>query len=122
MKICEFCILNTQDSLHSVYFAVPNEYIKKYGAMTAVHAEWLNAVLAPALVTGNGNVYNAVKEYLGEYLCFSPMRILSDILSLDERERFCEGYAKMPQPEMQKKFDVLGKEFRPRCQLISLSL
>ena len=58
----------TQDSLHSVYFAVPNEYIKKYGAMTAVHAQWLNAVLAPALVTGNGNVYNAVKEYLGEYM------------------------------------------------------
>ena len=58
----------TQDSLHSVYFAVPNEYIKKYGAMTAVHAEWLNAVLAPALVTGNGNVYNAVKDYLGEYM------------------------------------------------------
>lgn len=58
----------TQDSLHSVYFAVPNEFINKYGNMTAVHAEWLNAVLAPALVTGNGNVYNAVKEYLGDYM------------------------------------------------------
>ena len=58
----------TQDSLHSVYFAVPNDYIKKYGAMTAVHAQWLNAVLAPALVTGNGNVYNAIKECLGKYM------------------------------------------------------
>ena len=58
----------TQDSLHSVYFAVPNTYLNKYGVMTAVHAQWLNAVLAPALVTGNENVYNATKEYLGDYM------------------------------------------------------
>ncbi len=58
----------TQDSLHSVYFAIPNDVIKKYGGMTAVHAQWLNAVLAPALVTGNENVYNAIKPYLGQYM------------------------------------------------------
>ena len=28
---------NKQDTLHSVYFAVPNEIIREYGVMTAVH-------------------------------------------------------------------------------------
>ena len=56
----------TQDSLHSVYFAVPNEVIERYGVMSAVHATWLNAVLMPALVTGNQNAYNAIVERLGE--------------------------------------------------------
>ena len=56
----------TQDSLHSVYFAVPNEMIKNYGEMTAIHATWLNAVLKPALVTGNQKAYNAIVERLGE--------------------------------------------------------
>ena len=58
----------TQDSLHSVYFAIPNDVIERYGGMTAVHAQWLNAVLAPALVTGNGEVYEAIKPYLGQYM------------------------------------------------------
>lgn len=56
----------TQDSLHSVYFAVPNEMINRYGAMTAVHATWLDAVLAPALVTGNQTAYEAIKPLLGK--------------------------------------------------------
>ena len=50
----------TQDSLHSVYFAVPNDVINRYGVMSAVHATWLNAVLKPALVTGNQKAYNAI--------------------------------------------------------------
>ncbi|MBQ7879421.1 MAG: hypothetical protein IJ317_02105, partial [Clostridia bacterium] len=56
----------TQDSLHSVYFAVPNKAIEKYGEMTAIHATWLNAVLKPALVTGNQKAYKAIVRYLGE--------------------------------------------------------
>ncbi len=55
----------TQDSLHSVYFAVPNTIIQKYGKMTAVHATWLSAVLAPILVTGNYEAYQAILPYLG---------------------------------------------------------
>ena len=55
----------TQDSLHSVYFAVPNHYIDKYGEMYAVHATWLNAVLKPMLVTGNQSAYNTFFNYLG---------------------------------------------------------
>lgn len=56
----------TQDSLHSVYFAVPNEVIERYGVMSAVHATWLNAVLKPALVTGNQKAYNAIVGQLGK--------------------------------------------------------
>ena len=55
----------TQDSLHSVYFAVPNEFIKMYGEMSAVHARWLDAVLKPILVTGNQAAYNSISKYLG---------------------------------------------------------
>lgn len=58
----------TQDSLHSVYFAVPNEYIDKYGEMTAITATWLNAVLAPGLVTGNQEAYDLIMAHLGEDL------------------------------------------------------
>ncbi len=56
----------TQDSLHSVYFAVPNDIINKYGKMSAVHAMWRDAVLKPALVTGNSSAYNAILPFLGK--------------------------------------------------------
>lgn len=56
----------TQDSLHSVYFAVPKETVEEYGSLSAVHARWLDAVLAPVLVTGNQDAYNAIEEYLGQ--------------------------------------------------------
>ena len=58
----------TQDSLHSVYFAVPNDVISRYGGMTSVHAWWLNATLAPMLVTGNRDAYNAILPLLGKRL------------------------------------------------------
>lgn len=41
---------HTQDSLHSVYFAVPNDTLEEFGELSAVHAQWLNAILAPTLV------------------------------------------------------------------------
>ena len=56
----------TQDSLHSVYFAVPNDFIEFFGEMSAVHARWLDAVLKPILVTGNQAAYNAISEYIGK--------------------------------------------------------
>lgn len=56
----------TQDSLHSVYFTVPKEKEEAYGEMTAVHAQWLDAVLKPYLITGNQDAYNAILPYLGE--------------------------------------------------------
>ncbi len=59
-----------QDSLHTVYFAVPNDYINKYGEMTAVHATWYNAVLRPILVTGNLETYNAFMPWIGKEWAF----------------------------------------------------
>ena len=56
----------TQDSLHSAYFAVPKDVVSEYGALSAVHATWLDAVLAPVLVTGNKAAYNAIEKYLGQ--------------------------------------------------------
>ena len=55
-----------RDTLHSVYFSVPNETIAEYGEMTAVHATWLNARTNPVFVTGNKDVYNAVLPYIGQ--------------------------------------------------------
>ena len=55
-----------KDTLHSVYFSVPNKIIEEYGEMTAVHATWLNALTAPIFVTGNQDVYNAILPYLGQ--------------------------------------------------------
>lgn len=55
-----------QDTLHSVYFSVPNEIIDEYGKMTAVHATWLNAYTAPALVTGNSGYYETMLNHIGE--------------------------------------------------------
>ena len=56
----------TQDSLHSVYFAVPKDVAEEYGGLSAVHATWLDAVLAPILVTGNKAAYDAILPYLGQ--------------------------------------------------------
>lgn len=58
----------TRDTLHSVYFSVPNKIIDEYGEMTGVHATWLNAYTAPILVTGNKTIYNAVQKQLGKYV------------------------------------------------------
>ena len=55
----------TQDSLHSVYFAVPNDYIEEFGEMYAVHATWLNATLKPMLAISNPEVYAEILPYLG---------------------------------------------------------
>lgn len=57
-----------QDTLHSVYFSVPDSIIDEYGKMTAVHATWLNAYTAPALVTGNSTYYETMFEHVGEYI------------------------------------------------------
>ena len=54
-----------QDSLHSIYFAVPNEIIEEFGNMTAVHADWYDAVLKPGIVIGDQVDYNHLKSLIG---------------------------------------------------------
>ena len=59
--------LHSRDTLHSVYFAVPNSIVQEYGEMTGVHATWLNVQTAPIIVTGNKTVYNAIEPYIGKH-------------------------------------------------------
>lgn len=67
-----------QDTLHSVYFSVPNSLIEEYGEMTAVHATWLNARTSPIFVTGDETVYNAIRAYLGQYVDGGDYWLLKD--------------------------------------------
>lgn len=60
--------LYTQDSLASVYFAVPDELIRKYGELYAVHCSYLEAVTDDIFVTGNSDVYNELSAHVGEDL------------------------------------------------------
>ena len=68
----------SRDTLHSVYFSVPNYLIEKYGEMTAVHATWLNALTSPVFVTGNETVYNEVSKYLGQYVDGGNYHLLTE--------------------------------------------
>lgn len=56
----------TQDSLNSVYFAIPKTISKKYGYLSEIHAEWRNAVTSWGLCTGNREVYEALYKYVGQ--------------------------------------------------------
>lgn len=56
----------TQDTLHAVYFSVPDEVLERYGTIAAVHASWLNAYTAPVFVTGNASLYAEFAAIEGE--------------------------------------------------------
>lgn len=56
----------TRDTLHSVYFAVPQRILDAYPTVSKVHATWLNAQTTPIFVTGNQAVYDAVMPYIGQ--------------------------------------------------------
>ncbi|MCD8372239.1 MAG: hypothetical protein LUD27_02940 [Clostridia bacterium] len=56
----------TQDNLSSVYFAVPNSYLEKYGYLCGLSAEWTEAMLYPMLVTNCSDAYESIyNNYLG---------------------------------------------------------
>lgn len=52
----------TQDTIHSVYFAVPKEIDEKYDYVKSVHAWWTRARTAPIFVTGDLEAYEALKD------------------------------------------------------------
>lgn len=56
----------TRDTLHSVYFSVPDEITAEYGEMTGVHATWLNAYTKPIFVTGNKDIYLQAEKVIGK--------------------------------------------------------
>lgn len=49
----------TQDTLHSVYFAIPSETANQYDYLNSVKVQWIEARLAPMLVTSNKEVLEA---------------------------------------------------------------
>ncbi len=67
--------LYTQDSLQSVYFSIPNEILNEYGGLSAVNATWLNAVTAPFLVTGNKDIYQKLKSYVGQNINYNNSEV-----------------------------------------------
>lgn len=54
----------TQDSLHSVYFAIPNEIDSKYDYLNSVHCRWLEAYLAPMIATDSTELIEAMRNLL----------------------------------------------------------
>lgn len=57
---------HVQDQLNSVYFAVPNDTIKRYGTMQAVHVEWYEYLTKEVFMIGNKTVYDKLKNYIGQ--------------------------------------------------------
>ena len=55
----------TQDTLQTVYFAVPNRLFEQYGVISELRAEWLKAKTAWGMVTGTEEYYKAFLECVG---------------------------------------------------------
>lgn len=55
-----------QNTLSSVYFAVDNEKIEKYGKLQKIMAEWYEYKTNPILITQNNEVYTYFNNLIGE--------------------------------------------------------
>ncbi len=64
----EYTRYKTQDVIHSVYFSVPKEIAQKYEYMYEIHAQWLKAKMAPAIVTSNKAIYDDLIRYVGSQI------------------------------------------------------
>ena len=54
-----------QDQLNSVYFAVPNKFLKAYGGLQKVRAEWWEYKTQPIVITESEDLYNALNKFVG---------------------------------------------------------
>lgn len=57
-----------QNTLNTVYFAVPNYYIDSYGKLYGVHAEYWDALTSPIVITNNSAMYNNLSGYVGQHI------------------------------------------------------
>lgn len=57
---------NAQDTLYSVYFAVPNRLLEEYGGLYSVTAEWLYAQLKPMFVVADSGVNDKLRKIAGQ--------------------------------------------------------
>ena len=61
-----------QNQLDTVYFSVPKSYIKEYGRLHRIKAEWYEYKTKEILVTSNTVFYNAASPYIGVKLGTTP--------------------------------------------------
>ncbi len=62
-----------QNQVDTVYFAVPNEVLEKYGKLQRIKAEWYEYKTKDVFVTSNSDAYKALQPYLGKYIdSFDP--------------------------------------------------
>lgn len=59
---------NTQDTLNSVYFAVPNYYIENYGKLQKVHYEWEEYRTLPVYIFSDKDCYDILSNWVGRVL------------------------------------------------------
>lgn len=59
-SVLEYSVISTQ--LNSVYFAVDNKYLQKFGTIYKIWAEYWQYQLAPIVVTKNDDVYNFLQN------------------------------------------------------------
>lgn len=74
----------TRDVIHTAYFAVPNEFAKKYDYLQAVKCEWYEALLKPMYVTHNEELY---KDFL-ELIDQNVLAVLRDERAPDDEFDF----------------------------------
>ena len=67
---------NYRHDLTSVYFAVPNKFVDKYGKLQKIKAEWFEYETTPICVTSNNEVYNLLSPYIGQSTTESTGNIL----------------------------------------------
>ncbi len=56
----------TQDTLHSVYFSVPNEVVNEYDRLYRIRCSYIKALTDWMYLTGRKDIYDAIYEYIGE--------------------------------------------------------
>lgn len=56
----------TQDTLHSVYFSVPNEIVNEYDRLYRIRCSYIKALTDWMYLTGRKDIYDAIYEYIGE--------------------------------------------------------
>lgn len=60
--------INKQAQVNTVYFAVDNYYLEKYGRLQKIKAEWLEYRTQPIIVIKKENVYNDLLPWVGVYI------------------------------------------------------
>ena len=50
------------NNVSSVYFAIPQRVLDKYGSLWEIYAQWYECKTAPIFVTSNSNLYNGMED------------------------------------------------------------